>query len=315
VSGRGLINTAHGTSREAFGLQEWALLLVVAAIWGSSFVLVEVALDHFEPGLVAFGRVAIGTLAVSAFPRSRRRVERSDVPRIAVLGLLWMGAPLLLFAIGQQHIDSSLAGMLNGAVPVFATVIAALLLRRSPGPRQIVGVAVGFVGVVAILWPATRGADATAFGASLVVLAVLCYAVALNIAVPLQQRYGALPVLLRAQIVALVTLSPAALIAFPASTFAWSSALALSALGIFGTGLAFVAMSTLVGRVGATRGSVAIYLLPIVAIVLGVVFLDESVEPMSIAGTALVLFGAYLTSRSEVRGPATAAGVEAYRRS
>jgi hypothetical protein len=195
-----------------------------------------------------------------------------------------MAAPLLLFPIGQQWIDSSLAGMLNGAVPIFAAVTAAILLRRLPASRLLVGIAVGFVGVVGVLWPATRDADATALGASLVLLAVLCYGVAVNIAVPLQQRYGALPVLLRAQMVALVLLAPAALVSLPSSGFAWSSTLAVVALGFFGTGWAFVAMTTLVGRVGATRGSVAIYFLPVVAIVLGVVFEDETIAAISLVG-------------------------------
>jgi len=229
----------------------------------------------------------------------RLGVDRSDLPRVALLGVVWMAAPLLLFPIGQQWIDSSLAGMLNGAVPIFAAVTAAILLRRLPASRLLVGIAVGFVGVVGVLWPATRDADATALGASLVLLAVLCYGVAVNIAVPLQQRYGALPVLLRAQMVALVLLAPAALVSLPSSGFAWSSTLAVVALGFFGTGWAFVAMTTLVGRVGATRGSVAIYFLPVVAIVLGVVFEDETIAAISLVGTGLVLAGAYLTSRRE----------------
>ena len=99
--------------------------------------------------------------------------------------------------------------------------------------------------------------------------------------------------------VALVLLAPAALFSLPNSEFAWSSTLAVVALGFFGKGWAFVAMTTLVGRVGATRGSVAIYFLPVVAIVLGVVFEDETIAAISLVGTGLVLAGAYLTSRRE----------------
>lgn len=296
---RPLIETAPGTRREAFGSSEWALLAAIAGIWGSSFLFIEIGLEHFGPGLVAFGRVAIGAITLASMPRSRRPIERADRPRVALLGLFWMAAPLLLFPIGQQWIDSSVAGMLNGAVPIFAAITAAILLRRRPAGRQLAGIALGFVGVLAVLWPATRDADATALGASLIVLAVICYGIAVNLAVPLQQRYGALPVLLRAQLVALVLLAPAALVSLPRSEFAWSSALALAALGFFGTGWAFVAMTTLVGRVGATRGSVAIYFVPVVAIALGVAFRDEDVAAISLVGTALVLAGAYLTSRRE----------------
>jgi drug/metabolite transporter (DMT)-like permease len=298
-SRRPLIETAQGTRREAFGPQEWGLLVAIAAMWGSSFLFIEIGLEHFGPGVVAFGRVAVGALTLSLLRGSHRPVERSDLPRVVLLGAVWMTAPLLLFPIGQQWIDSSLAGMLNGAVPIFAAVTAAILLRRLPASRQLIGIAVGFLGVVGVLWPATRDADATALGASLVLLAVLCYGVAVNVAVPLQQRYGALPVLLRAQLVALVLLAPAALISLPSSEFAWSSALAVTALGFFGTGWAFVAMTTLVGRVGATRGSVAIYFLPVVAITLGVIFRDETIAAISLVGAGLVLAGAYLTSRRE----------------
>lgn len=299
MSRRPLIETAQGTRREAFGPQEWGLLVAIAAMWGSSFLFIEIGLEHFGPGVVAFGRVAVGALTLSLLRGSHRPVERSDLPRVVLLGAVWMTAPLLLFPIGQQWIDSSLAGMLNGAVPIFAAVTAAILLRRLPASRQLIGIAVGFLGVVGVLWPATRDADATALGASLVLLAVLCYGVAVNVAVPLQQRYGALPVLLRAQLVALVLLAPAALVSLPSSEFAWSSALAVMALGFFGTGWAFVAMTTLVGRVGATRGSVAIYFLPVVAIALGVIFRDETIAAISLVGAGLVLAGAYLTSRRE----------------
>ena len=300
---RPLIETAHGTHREAFAPLDWALLASIAAMWGSSFLFIEIGLEHFGPGLITFGRVAIGALTLAMFRRSRHPVDRADLPRVALLGLVWMAAPMLLFATGQQWIDSSLAGMINGAVPIFATVTAAILLRRVPARRQLAGIAIGFVGVVAVLWPATRGADATALGAGMVMLAVLCYGVAVNLAVPLQQRYGALPVLLRAQIVALVLLLPGVAASLPNSEFAWSSALAVAALGFFGTGWALVAMTTLVGRVGATRGSVAIYFLPVVAIALGVIFRDETVAAISLVGTAIVLGGAYLTSRREGPDP------------
>ena len=91
-------------------------------------------------------------------------------------------------------------------------------------------------------------------GASLVILAVLCYGLALNLAVPLQQRHGALPVLLRAQLAALVLLLPFGLWGLAGSRFAWGPVLAMVPLGVLGTGVAFVLMTILVGRVGGPRG-------------------------------------------------------------
>ncbi len=210
-----------------------------AAIWGSSFLFIEIGLEHLGPGLIAFLRVAIGALdagAAASVPPPGR--PRRPAPSGACSASFWMAAPLLLIAIGQQWIDSSLAGMVNGALPIFATVTAAILLRRPPARRQLAGIAIGFVGVVAVLWPATRDADATALGAwPRAARGAVFYGVAVNLAVPLQQRYGALPVLLRAQAFALVLLTPAALVSLPDSEFAWSSMLAVAALGSFGTGL------------------------------------------------------------------------------
>jgi drug/metabolite transporter (DMT)-like permease len=108
-------------------------------------------------------------------------------------------------------------------------------------------------------------------------------------------------VVFRAQLVALVAVLPFGLLSMPESRFAWSAMLSLVALGVFGTGLAFIAMSVLVGRAGATRGAVAIYFVPVVALVLGITLRNEDVGLISLVGIALVLSGAWLTSRREDR--------------
>ena len=105
--------------------------------------------------------------------------------------------------------------------------------------------------------------------------------------------------LLRALAVSLVLTTPWGIVGLASSDFAASSLLAIAALGVGGTALAYVAMATLVGRAGATRGSVAIYFIPIVAIALGVIVRDETVTALAIGGTVLVLIGAFLTSRAE----------------
>ena len=296
---RRLLETGHGSRTESFGATEWLLLAGVAAIWGSSFLFIDIGLEALQPGVIALARVALGVAALALFPAARRPLGREDRTRVALLGVIWAGLPLLLFPVAQQWIDSSVAGMLNGAVPLAGAAWAVLLLRR-PLPRtHAVGLLVGFAGVLAISWPELQGSRATMVGTSLVVLAVLCYGLAVNLAVPLQQRHGALPVLLRAQLAALVLLAPFGLWGLRGSRFAWGPVLAMLPLGILGTGLAFVLMTTLVGRVGGPRGAVATYFIPVVAIVLGVLLLDERVAAAAVAGTALVVAGAWLTSRRE----------------
>jgi drug/metabolite transporter (DMT)-like permease len=149
-----------------------------------------------------------------------------------------------------------------------------------------------------VSWPAVRNARSTALGVILVLLATASYGVAVNIAEPLQRKYGSLPVLLRAQLIALIMTALPGSFAIPGSSFDWVSLGAMVPLGCLGTGLAFVAMTNLVGRVGAARASIAVYFIPIVAVVLGVLLRDESVHPVSLFGTALVIVGAVLVSRA-----------------
>lgn len=293
----------HGvmTDREldSFTPGDWGLLVSLALIWGSSFVFIDVGLEHFTPAQIAFLRIALGTTALALVPSSRRAVDRGAWPRLVLLGLLWMGIPFLLFPLAQQWIDSSLAGMLNGGVPLWAALVATIVARRLPPRGVLAGLAAGFLGILLISLPTLDTESSTALGAGLIVLATVLYGVSLNIAVPLQRRYGSLPVMLRAQAVAAVFTLPFAAAGIGETTFGWGSIAAVSMLGIFGTGIALALMATLAGRVGAARGSIAIYLVPIVAIALGVVFRAESVAPLAIAGTFLVILGAWITSRSQ----------------
>lgn len=295
----GLPSTAVGTNRDAFGASEWGLLAAIALIWGSSFLFMAIGLESFRPGVVTLARVGLGAATLALVPAARRGIERSDVGRVALLGVIWIGIPLSLFPIAQQWIDSSVAGMLNGAVPITSVVWATVLLRALPGWRQLGGLAIGFVGVMAISLPEVVDSSATAVGTFLVIVAIVLYGLATNVAVPLQQKYGALPVLFRAQLAALVIVVPYGLLEVRGSTWSWSAALAMIPLGMLGTALAFVFMATLVGRVGGPRGAIAIYFVPVVAIVLGVAFRDETIAPLAAMGVVLVLAGAWVASRRE----------------
>jgi drug/metabolite transporter (DMT)-like permease len=308
-----LLQTAPGSRPEAFGPVEWGLLVACAAIWGSSFLWIEVGLESLRPTVVTVSRIALGTLALALVPRARRcRIARADWARIVLLAFVWMAVPLTLFPVAQRWIDSSLAGMLNGAVPLTTALVAVLLLRALPGRVQLAGLVVGFGGVVMIAWPELSAAGTTALGVVLVIVAVFCYGVGANIAVPLQHRYGALPVLLRAAMVALVVTVPAGVAGIPGSELEARPLLAMLPLGLLGTGWAYVAFALLLGRAGASRGAVAIYFTPLVAIVLGVVVRGEEVAAVSVVGAALVIAGAWLTSRREVdQAPAPAEAVPA----
>jgi drug/metabolite transporter (DMT)-like permease len=288
--------TLFDQERTRFATPEWLMFAGVALTWGASFLFIDIGLEHFAPTLVAFGRIAFGALALMAVPAARRPVPCSEWPLIAAMAVTWMAIPFICFAVAQQWIDSSLAGMINAATPLFVAVVAAGAVRQLPSRYQAIGLAVGFAGVVAISLP-SLGSGSNALGIGLVLVAAILYGFAFNIAAPLQRRHGALPVIWRAQLVAAVLVLPFAVVGATESTFGWDSLLAVVALGSLGTGLAFYWFTTLIGRVGSTRGSVALYLVPAVAIVLGAALLDETIHPAAVLGTALVIAGAYVTSR------------------
>lgn len=277
---------------------DWLLLGGAAAMWGTSFLFMDIGLDAFEPGLVTLLRVAFGCLTVWLLPVQRTGVDRSDLGAVALLGVTWMALPLTLFPIAQQWIDSSLAGMLNSAMPVFTVVISVVLFAAPVARVQLSGVAIGLIGVVLIGLPEASGDGSSALGVVLVVGAVISYGVAVNISGPLQRRYGALPVIRRALLVALVLTLPMGIVDATRSSFAWGPLAACAVLGMGGTGVAFVLATTLSGRVGAVRTSIVTYLIPVVAVVLGIAFRDETIAVAAIVGTLVVLGGAWLSAQA-----------------
>ncbi len=291
--------TASGSNVHAYTLGDWGLLAAIALIWGSSFLFVEIGLRSFAPGVITMARIGLGALTLALFAKARAPVAREDWGRIALLGIVWMAVPLTLLPIAQQSISTSVTGMINGAMPVFTAAWATYLLRRTPGWRQVLGIGLGFAGIVLVFLPELQAGRDEFIGALVALFAISFYGLATNLAVPLQQKYGSLPVIFRVQLVALAIVVPIGLVQLPGSSWSLDAALAMVPLGVLGTGLAFVLMATLTGRVGGPRASIAIYFLPIVAIALGVLVLGETVPAVAFVGVALVIAGAWFASRRE----------------
>ncbi|NQV06072.1 DMT family transporter [bacterium] len=303
-----ILSTSEGTNQSVFTMFDWMLFVSISVISGSSFLLTAIGLDAFEPGLTTWLRVGSGAAVLWAIPAARVRIEPADRPRVMALSLLWVAIPFTLLPIAQQWINSAIAGMLNGAMPMFTALVATLMLRRRPRGALVLGLAIGFIGVITISAPSIGESETQTLGVTLVVLATVGYGIAINIAAPLQQRYGALPVMAPMLGLATIWTAPFGLVGIAGSSFAWDSALAVLAAGVLGTGLAFVIMSSLAGRVGATRASFITYVVPVVALTVGVVFRGDEVQLIAIVGVVLVIVGAFLASRREVAASAESAG-------
>lgn len=283
----------------SFTPQDWALFFAVAAIWGSSFLFIDIGLDAFPPGLITLLRVGSGAAALLVLPKPSVRISTDDRSRLLLLSVIWVAVPFTLFPIAEQYINSSVTGLLNGATPIFAATVAAVLLRQRARGPLLAGIVIGFVGITLISLPSISDGASEARGVVLVLAATVCYGFAINLAAPLQQRYGSLPLMARMLSLATVWTLPYGLWEIDEASWEIGPLVAVLVLGVFGTGVAFAIMGSLVGRVGSTRASFITYLIPVVSLALGVAFRDDTVASLAIGGIALVIGGALLASRAK----------------
>jgi drug/metabolite transporter (DMT)-like permease len=279
------------------------LLVLPGVIWGASFLFIAEGLEALGPNGVTFVRIVVGFLTLSMIPAVRGPLARSDRAATAALGVLWLAFPLSMFPFAEQHVSSALTGMLNGATPLFAAAVASILARRMPSRTILIGLAVGFLGAVLIAVPGISnggGSGHQAWGILLIFAALISYGVAVNLARPLQQRNGALPVVWRALGVAVLLTAPFGVPDVLNAHWTPRAAAALLALGAFGTGIANVLTATAAGRMGATAASATAFLIPVVALALGVGVRHEQVAWLSIVGAAVCLAGAGMIRRARM---------------
>jgi drug/metabolite transporter (DMT)-like permease len=283
---------------------DWALLVVPGMIWGASFLFIAEGLEAIGPTGVTFIRILIGFLTLSLVPAARRPILAADRGRTAALGVLWLAFPLSMFPFAEQHVSSALTGMLNGATPLFAAIVASGIARRLPPPSVLLGLGVGIGGTVIMALPGVgldQGSSRQTLGVLLILAALISYGFAINLARPLQQRNGALPVIWRALGVALLLTAPLGLPAVREAHWSLRPVAALLALGALGTAVAHVLTAMAAGRMGATRASATTFLLPVVALILGIVVRHERVAGLAIAGAAICLVGAWIMRMAGVR--------------
>lgn len=278
---------------------EWLLLVVPGLIWGASFLFIAEGLRAVGPNGVTFVRILVGFATLALMPAARRSVSRSAWKGIALLGVLWFAFPLSMFPFAEQRVSSALTGMLNGANPLFTAIVAAVIARRAPSRGVMTGLLVGLVGAVLVAWPSLHEGRNSIVGVMLILAALTSYGIALNLARPLQQEHGALPILWRAQAVALVLTAPLGLPEMIRGRWTPGPLLALIALGALGTAMAYVLMAVAAGRIGATRASSTTFLIPGVALALGVAVRGESVAMLSVLGAAVCVAGAWVIKRAQ----------------
>jgi drug/metabolite transporter (DMT)-like permease len=279
---------------------DWLRIALPGLIWGTSFLFIAEGLEAVGPNGVTFLRLVIGFATLACFPGAWKSIPKSDWGWVAAVGLVWMAFPLSMFPYAEQRVSSAITGMLNGGVPLTTAIVAAFLARKFPAKGILAGLAVGLFGVVLVALPALGEGKNSVDGVLMILAAVIGYGVALNIARPLQVKYGSIPVIWRAQAVAVLLTAPLGIGEVAQAHWSLWPLLALVGLGVGGTAIAFILMTGNAGKFGATRASATTFLMPPVALLLGVIVRDEKVALLSILGGAICILGAWVMARAQV---------------
>jgi drug/metabolite transporter (DMT)-like permease len=286
-----------------------ALLVVLSAIWGSSFLFIKLGVDELEPTVVALGRLFVGAAILLPIAASRGGLGllRPHLRTVATLGLLNNALPFWLFGFAETRISSGLAAVIQAAAPIFTVLLAIRLdpSQRATGTR-LAGIAVGFVGVALLVGAQTGG---QVVGAIAVLAASLCYAASALFAGKRARTIPPLHLAAGQLGCGLLLMAPFGLLQLPDEAPPAKAVLAIVALGALGSALAYVLYFALIARAGASRAILVTYLVPGFALVYGAVFLDEKVTASAVAGLVLILAGTTLaTGVARLRRPRVAAG-------
>lgn len=277
---------------------DWALLLLLSVLWGASFYFAKIAVPEIPPLTLALGRVGIAAAALAVVAR----LAAGPFPRdpavwklFAVIAALNNAIPFTLLFWAQIHISIGLASILNATTPLFGVLVAHGLTHddRLTGGR-IVGLIAGFIGVVMLIGPGLLGELGSDVLAELACLAASCsYAFG---AVLARRLRGVPPIMVASGQLTMSTvlLLPLVLLFDKPSAFFTASNTALAAtvgIALLSSALAYFIYFRLIARAGATNALLVTFLVPVSAIVMGIVLLDESLSARQLAGMAVIFIG------------------------
>ncbi|MER7948679.1 DMT family transporter [Streptomyces sp. NPDC096079] len=274
---------------------------VLALLWGSGFLWIKISLNEgLTPGWITFVRCLLGAavlLALAYASGQRPPRDRGTWGRLGIAALLCNALPFLLFSVGEQTVDSGVAGVLNATTPLWSLLIGlGLGTERPTSPARLGGLALGFTGVLLIFAPWSTGTGLLTWGALALLGASVSYAAAFAYMARRLTDRGTAPLALSAaQLLAATALSTPALAASGPARVTATGVLAVLVLGVFATGLTFHLNYRMIAEEGPTSAATVGYLLPVVSVTLGALALHEPLSARVLTGMAVVLAGVGLT--------------------
>jgi drug/metabolite transporter (DMT)-like permease len=277
--------------------RSWTLMLVLAAIWGASYMLIKIGLRDLSPAMVACLRVALAAAVIAPIAASQGafRGLRAVVGVLVLVAIVQVAGPFVLIALGEQEISSALAGILVATAPIFTALLAIWVDQeeRSQGLR-LVGIAVGIGGVALLFGVDLSGSGNALLGGFAVVLAGLGYAIGGFIVKHRLSDVQPLGMTVAVMAASTLLLAPVAAGTAPSDFPDLGPLAAVAALGVFGTGIAFVIFFSLIANMGPAKSFLVAYLAPGFAVIYGAALLDETISAATVAGLALILAGSWL---------------------
>jgi drug/metabolite transporter (DMT)-like permease len=288
----------------AAGPKSWVSdFVILAAIWGLSFLFMRMGTVEFGPLPTAAVRVGIAALFLLpiVWLRGLLPVLGQNWKRIFLIGLLNSGIPFACFSFALLSITTGLSAILNATVPMFGALIAWVWLKDKPTPSRVLGLLIGFAGVALLAWDkASFKPDASGVAPGWAVLACLLACICYGISASYTKRYlSGLPPLVTAagsQIGATLGLALPALWLWPARMPGTSAWLALLAVGVVCTGLAYILFFRLIENAGPPRALAVTFVVPVFAVLYGALFLGESVTPWMAGCAAVIVCGTALST-------------------
>ena len=278
--------------------------ILLAAMWGGSFLLMKMGASEFGPFATAFLRVLLATVFLLPLLlwRGQWAALRAKWRTVVLVGALNSGVPFVLFGFAVLHINTGLASILNATTPLWAALVAWLWLHDRPTPVRLLGLAIGFAGVAALAWDkATFQAGAASPSlAGLAVLATLVATLCYGIAASHAKKYlTGVPPLASAtgsQIGAALFLLLPAVTHLPAKNPSGRAWLAITLLALFCTALAYILYFRIIATAGPARASSVTFLIPVFGVGYGAVFLNEAVTPTMLVCGAVIVLGTALST-------------------
>jgi drug/metabolite transporter (DMT)-like permease len=277
----------------------WTTFAALCAIWGVPYFFIKLALQDLSPAAVAWARIALAAAVLVPVAWHRGVLQPVFAHKRAVIAfaIAELAIPFSLIAMGEQWISSSLAGILIATVPLTVVVIAPWFgLRERPGARRLLGLAVGFLGVVAILGLDTGHGPMLWAGVACMLVAVVGYAVGPLIVERYLADVDELGALAGSLVVAMIVLFPLAAASAPGHVPSALSLGSVIVLGLVCTALGLLLYFYLISAAGAARASVVAYINPAIAALFGVFMLDEPFGIGSATGLAMILLGSWLAT-------------------